>query len=213
MVKPLGPAGIRRRMEELQSKMDAAFGKPSFQQILNSSSSSSPLKGDITKSGTTGSSNSTDPGGFKPLALGGNIGVLPAIGTPAKLAPSAMRDMIDAAAARHNVDPALLDALVKTESDYDPTCRSNAGAMGLTQLMPDTAKSLGVNDPFDPTQSLNGGAAYLRQMLDKFGSVEKALAAYNAGPGAVIKAGGIPPYAETQNYVRKIMTLYAGGTR
>jgi len=85
--------------------------------------------------------------------------------------------------------------------------------MGLAQLMPETAKSLGVTDPFDPVQSINGGAAYLRQMLDKFGSVEKALAAYNAGPGAVIKAGGIPPYAETQNYVQKIMKLYAGGSR
>ena len=116
---------------------------------------------------------------------------------------------IDAAAARHGIDPALLRGLVRQESGFDPRAHSAAGAMGLTQLMPGTASSLGVTDPYDPAQSLDGGARYLRQMLDRFGGdPAKALAAYNAGPGAVARFGGVPPYAETQHYVQNIL----GGT-
>ena len=121
---------------------------------------------------------------------------------------------IEAAAARHGVDPALLKALVRQESNFNPDAVSPAGASGLTQLMPGTAASLGVTDPTDPAQALDGGAKYLRQQLDRFGGdVEKALAAYNAGPGAVAKYGGVPPYAETQAYVQKVMayaTEYRG---
>jgi soluble lytic murein transglycosylase-like protein len=113
---------------------------------------------------------------------------------------------IDAAAARHGIDPGLLRGLVRQESGFDPRAHSAAGAMGLTQLMPATAASLGVTDPYDPVQSLDGGARYLRQMLDRFGNdPAKALAAYNAGPGAVARFGGVPPYAETQHYVQNIL--------
>jgi soluble lytic murein transglycosylase-like protein len=113
---------------------------------------------------------------------------------------------IDAAAARNGVDPALLKALIRQESDFDPSARSGAGAMGLTQLMPGTAASLGVTNPFDPVQAIEGGARYLRAQLDRFGGdPAKALAAYNAGPGAVARFGGVPPYAETQNYVRRVL--------
>jgi soluble lytic murein transglycosylase-like protein len=113
---------------------------------------------------------------------------------------------IDTAAARYGVDPGLLRGLVRQESGFDPRAHSPAGAMGLTQLMPATAASLGVTDPYDPVQSLDGGARYLRQMLDRFGNdPAKALAAYNAGPGAVERFGGVPPYAETQSYVRNIL--------
>src|SRR5919197_4587647 len=110
---------------------------------------------------------------------------------------------ITAAAKKYGIDPALLAGLVKQESGFNPNAGSPAGARGLTQLMPGTAAGLGVTNVLDPVQSLNGGAKYLKQQLDAFGGdVTKALAAYNAGPGAVQRFGGVPPYAETQNYVR-----------
>jgi soluble lytic murein transglycosylase-like protein len=117
---------------------------------------------------------------------------------------------IDAAAARYGIDPALLRGLVKQESGFDPTARSGAGAVGLTQLMPATARELGVTDATDPLQALDGGAKYLKQQLDRFGGdASKALAAYNAGPGAVQKFGGVPPYAETQHYVQNVLAFAA----
>ena len=117
---------------------------------------------------------------------------------------------IDAAAASNGIDPALLKGLVSQESGFDPNARSGAGALGLTQLMPGTAAGLGVTNPLDPVQSLQGGAKYLRQQLHRFGGDEKlALAAYNAGPGAVARFGGIPPYAETQNYVKNVLSKAA----
>ena len=117
---------------------------------------------------------------------------------------------IDAAAASNGIDPALLTGLVSQESGFDPNARSGAGALGLTQLMPGTAAGLGVTNPLDPVQSLQGGAKYLRQQLDRFGGDEKlALAAYNAGPGAVARFGGVPPYSETQNYVTSVLSKAA----
>jgi soluble lytic murein transglycosylase-like protein len=114
---------------------------------------------------------------------------------------------IDAAAQRYGLDPALLKGLIRQESGFDARAQSSAGALGLTQLMPSTAASLGV-DPLDPAQAIDGGARYLRQQLDRFGGdPAMALAAYNAGPGAVAMYGGIPPYAETQNYVQRVMAF------
>jgi soluble lytic murein transglycosylase-like protein len=118
--------------------------------------------------------------------------------------------LINDAATRNGVDPALLKALIRQESNFNPNARSGAGAVGLTQLMPSTAAGLGVGDPTDPTQAVEGGAKYLRQQLDRFGGdPAKALAAYNAGPGAVERFGGVPPYAETQAYVQRVLG-YAG---
>ena len=129
---------------------------------------------------------------------------------------SAFDAQINAAAASNGIDPALLKGLVSQESGFNPSARSGAGAVGLTQLMPGTASALGVTNPLDPAQSLQGGAKYLREQLDRFGGDETlALAAYNAGPGAVQKYGGIPPYAETQNYVTSVMgkaAAFRGGT-
>jgi soluble lytic murein transglycosylase-like protein len=117
---------------------------------------------------------------------------------------------ITAAARRHGLDPALLAGLVRQESNFNPTAGSPAGARGLTQLMPGTAAGLGVTDVTDPLQSLEGGARYLAQQLKAFGGdVTKALAAYNAGPGAVQRYGGVPPYAETQGYVQKVQAFAA----
>ena len=114
--------------------------------------------------------------------------------------------MIAQSAQANGVDPSLLKALIRQESNFDPNARSGAGASGLTQLMPATAAGLGVSDTTDPAQAIEGGAKYLRQQLDRFGGDEsKALAAYNAGPGAVQRFGGVPPYAETQGYVQKVL--------
>lgn len=120
---------------------------------------------------------------------------------------------INTAATKYGIDPALLAGLVKQESGFNPNATSAAGAKGLTQLMPATARSLGVTDATDPAQALDGGAKYLKQMLDQFGGDERlALAAYNAGPGAVTRFGGIPPYAETKAYVEKVLANRDGFT-
>ena len=117
------------------------------------------------------------------------------------------------AARNEGVDPELAFRLVRVESNFNPQARSYAGALGLTQLMPGTAAGLGVSDVQDPAQAIEGGAKYLKQQLDAFGGdVAKALAAYNAGPNAVRTYGGVPPYAETQAYVQKVMG-YAEGYR
>ncbi len=114
--------------------------------------------------------------------------------------------LIDQAAARYGLDPAVLHGLIQQESNFDPSASSAAGAAGLTQLMPGTAASLGVANPLNPAESIEGGARYLSQMASQFGgNTTDALAAYNAGPGAVQQYGGVPPYAETQSYVSKVL--------
>lgn len=119
---------------------------------------------------------------------------------------SEIRQHIKMAAARYGVDSNLVDAVAWQESRYNPRARSSAGAIGVMQLMPGTARQLGVRNPHDVQQNVTGGTAYLREQLERFGNnVPLALAAYNAGPGAVLKYGGIPPYRETQNYVRQII--------
>lgn len=117
---------------------------------------------------------------------------------------------IDSAATKYGVDKDLLRAVMKQESSFNPTAISTSGAQGLMQLMPDTADALSVKDPFDIIENINGGAQYLKDQLTTFrGDVSLALAAYNAGPNSVEKYGGIPPYAETQDYVQKVNEYYA----
>jgi soluble lytic murein transglycosylase-like protein len=117
-------------------------------------------------------------------------------------------ELFNEIARTYNLDPRLLHAIAKVESNYNPRAVSPKGALGVMQLIPSTARLVGVSDPFDPRENIHGGARYLRYLLDKFGDLTLALAAYNAGPKAVEAYGGIPPYEETQRYVRSVLSLY-----
>jgi hypothetical protein len=118
-------------------------------------------------------------------------------------------DMARQTAEKHQVDPALVHEIIRAESGWNPSAVSRKGALGLMQLMPGTASDLGVKDPFDPAQNLDGGVRHLRAMLEKYdGNLDLALAAYNAGGGTVDRVGGVPNYRETRNYVQKIQDAY-----
>jgi soluble lytic murein transglycosylase-like protein len=165
-------------------------------------------------------------------AVGGSATATPALGeatalTPTSTAPTTtvpataeagpgngavpFQSLIEESCAKYGVDPALLAGLIEQESHFDPTVGSSAGAQGLTELMPETAASLGVTDPHDPAQSIDAGARLLSEKLAEFGgNTELALAAYNAGSGAVQQYNGIPPYPETQEYVKKVLGYAAG---
>jgi soluble lytic murein transglycosylase-like protein len=121
----------------------------------------------------------------------------------------ALQPIVERISREHGVEKALLNAVIRQESGFNPNAVSHAGALGLMQLMPGTAAGLGVTNPKDPEQNIMGGAKYLRSLLIRFnGNIPLALAAYNAGPNAVSRYGGVPPYRETQNYVRSVMKHY-----
>ena len=122
---------------------------------------------------------------------------------------TAFDELISSASGRYNVDPDLIRAVIKTESDFNSNARSHKGAMGLMQLMPDTARLHNVSDAYNPNENVDGGVRHLRMLLERYqGNFELSLAAYNAGAGAVEKHGGIPPYNETREYVRKVLRFY-----
>jgi soluble lytic murein transglycosylase-like protein len=124
--------------------------------------------------------------------------------TEATQAADLYEELVREHAQRQSLRPELVRAVIQVESGFNPRATSPRGAMGLMQLMPQTAKTLGVFNAYDPAENIRGGTAYLRQLLDKYGNEQLALAAYNAGPGAVDKYDGVPPYRETKEYVRKV---------
>ena len=133
--------------------------------------------------------------------------------TRGSFTPEQVDAAIDQAAARHNLDPNLVRAVVKVESNFNPNAVSRKGAMGLMQLMPSTARQLNVSNPFDPEQNVDAGVRHLKALLQNYrGNVSLTLAAYNAGEGAVARSAGIPHFAETRDYVRRITALYNGGS-
>lgn len=185
---PAGELAIAQRVRQLQTLIEQTG------QIASSpSATTSDFSSALQAASTAGQTQAAYPAGTS------------ASSESASQAGS-YEGMIAQAAQRYGLDPAVLHGLIQQESGFDPNSQSSAGAAGLTQLMPGTASSLGVANPLDPGESIEGGARYLSQLMGQFGgNTTEALAAYNAGPGAVQQYGGVPPYAETQSYVSKVL--------
>lgn len=199
---------VQQRIREIQAQFDIKNFEPtnlSFEQALNKEmKAAKPAAQNKLQTNTVSAAAQKSNTG---KAVSGNI--TPSDPSSTLDAPGQISDMIQKAAAKYGIDPKLLSAVAETESNYRPDAVSSAGAVGVMQLMPDTAASLGVSDPYDAQQNIDGGAKYLKELLGDFGGdVREAVAAYNAGPQAVKDYQGVPPYAETQNYVSHVLDLY-----
>jgi len=178
------------------TNVGATTGKKNVKLIPNKSANTSPQSEPAAR--TASYSDATTPSG---IITSSNM-------------PSSYLDIIHQACDKHGVDPALVHAIVKVESDFNPFALSNKGAMGLMQLMPQTAMDMNVKDSFNPNENIDGGVKYLRSLIDRYeGNLSLALAAYNSGETNVKKWGTIPPFRETQNYVKRVMKLYKGKER
>lgn len=203
--------------QEAQNPLDAIYpnnGKinsPSFEKVLQSSTKSNfgTLLLDPQLKSVNASIIKESPQVSLNRALEEAAALQSNIPTSKTSTKSQVLNVVNQISKKYNVDEKLVQALIKQESGFNPKARSKAGAMGLMQLMPSTAKNLGVQDPYNMVQNVEGGVKYLKSMLNKYnGNVILALAAYNAGPNAVDKYSGVPPYKETQNYVRSILANY-----
>jgi soluble lytic murein transglycosylase-like protein len=208
---PAGELATLQRMQQLQqliesSRLLASGGQLSTTASAATTNSSYPQTSNADFATALQAATTADASG-----VAGTATASPGLGYEASSSAgsgesSAYDPLIEQAAARNGLDPAVLHGLIEQESGFDPNATSSAGATGLTQLMPGTASSMGVANPLNPAESIEGGARYLGQLMSEFGgNTEDALAAYNAGPGAVEQYGGVPPYAETQSYVTKVL--------
>jgi len=208
---PAGELAALQRMQQLQqliesSRQVAAGGQLTPTASTATTNSSYPQTSNADFATALQAATTADGSGVAATATG-----YPALGYGASSVgssqSSAYDPLIEQAAARNGLDPAVLHGLIEQESGFNPNATSSAGASGLTQLMPATASSMGVANPLNPAESIEGGARYLGQLMSQFsGNTQDALAAYNAGPGAVQQYGGVPPYAETQSYVTKVLS-------
>jgi soluble lytic murein transglycosylase-like protein len=201
-----GELAIAQRVQQLQALIEAtaqvASGRPPGVGVASPSAAQGSGTDFASVLQAATSTDTAGIAGAQPTGPG-----QPAVqGAGASGESGEYESLIDQAAARNGLDPAVLHGLIQQESAFDPSATSSAGAAGLTQLMPGTASSLGVANPLNPVESIEGGARYLGQLMAEFGgNTADALAAYNAGPGAVEQYGGVPPYAETQSYVSKVL--------
>ncbi len=198
-------SAIRQRIAEIQQQIGMSPNVPGMDF-------SSRLQEEMEKAKHAAEavrpSNGTEPAGSLKSAPSSEASAVSGAGTTLSEHADSLAFFMDQAAKKYNVDSRLVSAVAEVESNNDPTAISSAGAIGVMQLMPDTAAALGVN-PYDAKENIEGGAKYLRQMLDSFGGdVRKAVAAYNAGPQAVRDYNGVPPYRETQDYVSKVLDIY-----
>lgn len=194
---------VRQRIEEIQEQFNIKHFAPTnmtFSQALDKQMQ--PSTENAVQNQQTSSHKEAQP--FL-QSIGKNSSSVSAQNLPT----GSIGDMIQSAAAKYGINPKLLSAIAETESNYQPDAVSSAGAIGVMQLMPETAAGLGVTNPYDARQNIDGGAKYLKELLDDFGgNVREAVAAYNAGPQAVKNYQGVPPYPETQNYVSHVLDLY-----
>ena len=161
------------------------------------------------KSGATNFTNAPTGSNCQVYSLDQSVGVQATFGGPLSVDSALFDQDIHRIGRRHQVDPPLIKAIIRAESDFDPRAVSPKGALGLMQLMPDTARELHVANPFNPKENIDGGTRYLRQILDSFnGNLTLSLAAYNAGPGLVARTGRVPDIPETQQYVVKVLKQY-----